>query len=84
MLIQSLSLLGAFAILAAFAADQFGWTNPRKASYQVLNIVGGGILAAIAVVYVQYGFILLQSSWTVVSVWKLVSILRERGEQEGA
>lgn len=72
---QTISIVGALAILLAFAADQFGWINPRKISYQALNIAGAGILAVIAVIQVQYGFILLQGVWTLISIWKLISIL---------
>lgn len=75
---QIVSIVGSLAILLAFAADQFGWINPMKVSYQALNIVGAGILTVIAIIEVQYGFILLQGVWTLVSLWKLISILRDR------
>lgn len=76
---QIISIMGSLAILLAFAADQFGWINPMKISYQALNIAGAGILTAIAIIEVQYGFILLQGAWTLVSLWKLVSILGSNG-----
>jgi hypothetical protein len=75
-LLQVISVLGALAILGAYAANQFGWINPSQLSYTVANFVGAGILTAVAVVDRQIGFVLLQGGWTLVSLWGVVAILR--------
>lgn len=74
--LQIVSILGALAVLGAFAADQFGLVDPTRLSYALANFIGATILAAIAVVDQQIGFIVLQGAWAAVSLWGIVSILR--------
>ena len=80
---QVVSILGALAILGAFAGNQFGWMRPSQLSYAVANLVGAGILTVVAVVDRQVGFVVLQGAWTLVSLWGMVSILRGGGGPEG-
>ena len=77
-MLQVVSVLGALAVLGAFAADQFGWVDPGKLSYALANLAGGGILTAVAVIEVQIGFVVLQGAWTLVSLWAAFVILRDR------
>lgn len=82
-MLQVVSVLGALAILAAYAANQFGLIGPSNLSYSVLNFVGSAVLAVIAAIEVQWGFILLEGVWAIVSLWGVVSALRD-GEPGGA
>lgn len=75
-MLQVVSILGALAILGAYAADQLGWINPSRLSYSVANFVGAGILTFVAVVDEQIGFIVLQGAWTLVSLWGIVRNFR--------
>lgn len=75
---QLLSLVGAFLILAAFAANSFGWLDAKRASYQWLNLVGAALLTASAVLTQNVGFILLEGAWTLVSAGMLVKLLIAR------
>ncbi|HEU4847774.1 MAG TPA: hypothetical protein VFT03_06220 [Rubrobacteraceae bacterium] len=77
-MLQAVSVLGALAILMAYAANQFGWISPSRLSYTLANLVGAGILTAVALVERQIGFFLLQGGWTLVSLWGIVRILRAR------
>ncbi len=79
-MLQAVSILGALAILGAFAADQFGWVDPGRLSYALANLVGAGILTVVAVFDGQVGFILLQGAWTLISLWGTVVILRGGSE----
>ena len=75
-LLQIVSVLGALAILAAYAANQFGLMGPSNLTYSALNFAGSAVLAVIAVVEVQWGFLLLEGVWALVSLWGLITLLR--------
>jgi NADH:ubiquinone oxidoreductase subunit 2 (subunit N) len=71
---QIICLVGAILILIAFAANQLHKMPHETAGYQLLNLIGGACLCVTAVHTLQYGFILLEGSWTVLSaygLWKL-------------
>ena len=74
--LQVISVFGALAVLLAYVANQFGWTNASNLPYQVTNLAGSGILAVIAVIEVQFGFILLEGAWALLSLWGTFRILR--------
>jgi hypothetical protein len=71
-------IAGAVLILIAFAASQWGLLGVHTRSYLVLNLVGAAILTVIAWDERDWGFLLLESVWTVVSAWGLVQVLRGR------
>jgi hypothetical protein len=75
-MLQVVSVLGALAILAAYTANQFGLLAPSNFSYSAMNFVGSAVLTVIAVVEVQWGFILLEGVWAIVSLWGIIAILR--------
>ncbi len=72
---QTISILGALAILGAYAANQLGWINPAQLSYTGANFVGAAILTVVAIADGQVGFVLLQGAWTLVSLVGMVAIL---------
>ena len=75
-MMQLISVLGALAILAAYAASQFGLVDTTKLSYQVANFVGSAVLTVVAVVAWQPGFLLLEGAWALMSLWGIATILR--------
>ncbi|HVX43750.1 MAG TPA: hypothetical protein VHC49_07680 [Mycobacteriales bacterium] len=68
---QLVQVIGSLLILAAFAAAQLGLLNQKAYSYLVLNTVGSGVLAVDAAVEQQWGFLLLEGSWAIVSAISL-------------
>ena len=78
-MLQTISVLGALAILGAYAASQFGFADASKLSYQVANFLGSAGLSVVAVMDWQLGFILLEGAWALVSLWGIATILRRRG-----
>jgi len=74
-LIQLISVVGALAILAAYTANQFRWIGPSNLLYTLLNLVGAGVLSAVAIVERQWGFLLLEGVWTLVSLFALIKLL---------
>jgi hypothetical protein len=74
---QLIQIVGALLILAAFAAVQFERMRPDSRFYLALNLVGSVILAVLAWVESQWGFLLLEGVWAIVSAWGLAGALRE-------
>ena len=75
---QVVQVVGALLILAAFAAVQFERMRPDSRLYLALNLVGSIILAALALHAKQWGFLLLEAVWAIVSAWGLFSLLGGR------
>jgi hypothetical protein len=75
---QVVQIVGALLILAAFAALQAGRIDANSRLYLVLNLVGSAILAVLAFYEVQWGFLLLESAWAIVSGWSLIALARGR------
>ena len=65
---QVIGLVGALLILAPFAASQVGRMRIMSYSYQLTNFAGASILTVIAVLERQYGFILLEGVWALMSL----------------
>jgi hypothetical protein len=77
-IVQVISILGAITILVAYGANQAGYIGTERLSYSVMNLVGSGILATVSVIEEQWGFLLLEGVWAVVSVWALWRHLDDR------
>jgi hypothetical protein len=68
---QLIQVVGALLILAGFAAVQFERMRPDSRLYLALNLAGSAILAVLAWVETQWGFLLLEGVWAIVSAWGL-------------
>ena len=80
-MLQVISVLGALAILGAFAANLFGWIQPSNLWYSVANFLGSAVLTVVAVIDQQLGFLLLEGTWALVSLWGIFSALRGSGRR---
>ncbi|MEK6806548.1 MAG: hypothetical protein AABY95_07860 [Pseudomonadota bacterium] len=76
MLIQAISLAGAMTILAAFVLQLWGRLKADDAAYLWANTLGAGVLTVVAWIESQWGFLLMESVWTAVSLNGLVKRTR--------
>jgi len=75
---QLIQIAGSLLILAAFAASQAGRLPIDSQRYLVLNFVGSAILAVLAWLDRQWGFLLLEGVWALVSLYGLIQLTRGR------
>jgi hypothetical protein len=73
---QVVQVIGALLILVAYAAAQFGALNQRSRLYLGLNLLGSAVLTLLAWREEQWGFLLLEAVWAVVSLVGLVRVQR--------
>ena len=73
---QAVQIVGALLILLAYGAAQFGFLDQHSRVYLVLNLVGSAVLAVLAWHEEQWGFLLLEGVWALVSLWGLIRVLR--------
>jgi hypothetical protein len=76
---QVIQIVGALLILAGYVLAQLRvWTTDSWA-YLVVNLVGAAVLDVLAVLAGldgQWGFLLLEGVWTLVTAWSIVVKLR--------
>jgi hypothetical protein len=73
---QLAQVVGAVLILAAYTLAQFGMLDQRSYWYLWLNLVGAGALTVLAWHERQWGFLILEGVWTIVTAWSLLERLR--------
>ncbi len=77
-MIQGISVLGALLCLLPFAGSQLQKLATESVAYQAMNLAGSSLLATVAVIESQYGFILLEGTWAIVSLVGFVRVIRRR------
>jgi hypothetical protein len=75
---QLVQIAGSLLILTAFAASQAGKLPIDSQLYLVLNVIGSAVLAVLAWIDQQWGFLLLEGVWALVSLYSLVQLARGR------
>lgn len=75
---------GSLLVLAGFALSQWGVLNPKSITYLVLNLVGSAALAVNADLGAQWGFLLLEGVWAIVSAVGLVRTIAAHGHDTGS
>ncbi|WP_018348942.1 CBU_0592 family membrane protein [Longispora albida] len=84
MVSQLVQILGSLLVLAGFALAQYGVLSPRSRTYLVLNLAGSAVLAVLALLDRQWGFLLLEGVWAIVSAAGLLKALRGGGQDTPA
>ncbi len=73
---QTVQIVGAILILVAFVLGQFRVLKLESYAYLWLNFVGSVVLTVDAWHGQQWGFVLLEGVWALVSIWSIVARLR--------
>lgn len=68
---QIVSTIGALLCLYAYIGHQMHWLDSRKPWFNTLNILGSGFLVYAALHPLQIGFLLMEVTWTIISVYGL-------------
>lgn len=71
---QLVQLVASIVVLVAFVAAQRGRLSATSRAYLALNLAGSAALAVLAVRAGQWGFLLLESVWALVSAWGLICV----------
>ena len=69
---DAVQIVGSLLILAAFAGALLGRLQQSGYRYLVANAAGSAVLTATAVISLEWGFILLEGAWALVSVYSIV------------
>ena len=80
---QVIQIIGSLLILAAFGLAQRGKLDQKSLWYLWLNLIGSGILSVMAFFEKQWGFLLLEGVWAIVSAVSLAAVLRSRNRVSG-
>jgi len=81
---QALQVVGAIVILVACALVQQGRMATNNRGYLLLNLAGSALLAVLAGESRQWGFLLLEGAWALISLASLYVILRRRSRENRA
>ena len=69
---QIISLLGALLVLGAFTSNLLHYLDRDSAWYAGINVVGSALLSYVALRSSAAGIILIEVSWTIISLFALV------------
>ena len=73
---QVVQVAGSLLILTAFVASQRRAMSVTSLPYLLLNTIGSAILAVLAWLEQQWGFLLLETVWAWVSAYGLLQLTR--------
>ena len=77
-----LGLVASIALLAAFALLNMGKLTPDKYTYQILNCLGAGFLAASAANPMNAGVFWAELIWALLGLYGIITIWRKRRAQK--
>lgn len=81
MLLQVVQLVGAGVVLLAFVANQRFGLASDSVRFVAGNAIGTAVLAVVAGINRDWGFLLLEGVWAAVSTASLIGIVRSSRQQ---
>ncbi len=79
---QYFQIAGALLVLLGFVLGQLGKIDPRSKIYLLINFVGSALLAANAVSGRQWGFLLLNGTWALISLVNLIRVFTSASRKD--
>lgn len=70
---QTFQIVGALLILIAYGLGQRRLLDVNSMTYLLLNLAGSLILAILAALDRQWGFLLLEGVWALLSLWGIMT-----------
>jgi uncharacterized membrane protein YeaQ/YmgE (transglycosylase-associated protein family) len=75
-----LQIVGAVLVLSGFVLAQFGVLRDNSPAYLIVNFLGAALLAGLALLDRQWGFLLLEGVWALVSLRGVAVAHRQRAD----
>ena len=70
-------IIGVICILVAFLLDEFSKVNTKTVPYNLLNILGSGLLMYYAYTLQSWPFVALNGVWLIAAAIKLIRISKK-------
>lgn len=74
---QVVQITGAVLVLIGYVLAQTGRVNIDSRQYLIVNLIGSALLALAAAIGRQWGFLLLNGTWSVISIVSLARSARK-------
>jgi hypothetical protein len=71
---QLIQIAGSLLILSGFALSQCGVLDPKSKAYLIINAIGAAVLAVQGATEAQWGFVMLEGVWAIVSAIGLIRL----------
>ncbi|HVL52297.1 MAG TPA: hypothetical protein VM754_12435 [Actinomycetota bacterium] len=84
MVTDVLQVTGALGVLVPFVLLQLRRLHPRSLPYLVPNLAGAGLLAVLAALGRDWGFLLLETVWSLVAAYGIFATLTHRSPADPA
>jgi hypothetical protein len=73
-----IGFIGVSILLIAFFLNLSNKLHKDSLSYILMNIIGAGIACFASVMIHYLPFVVLEGSWTIVSIYALINVLRKK------
>jgi hypothetical protein len=80
---QYVQIAGAILVLLGYVLGQLGKIDTRAKSYLLINLLGSALLAIDAFDGRQWGFLVLNGTWAIISLVNLARALRDNSQTDG-